>query len=102
MQPATPKSDSLLGPRSEDLRTTRAPPPGDGRGLSPRLAEILLHVLRGAPNKVIARDLGLSEHTAKEYISSILAFHGVRNRLELLLKLQGAPDDPLNAMSSPP
>jgi two-component system, NarL family, nitrate/nitrite response regulator NarL len=70
------------------------------RSLSPRLAEIQLHVLRGAPNKVIARDLGLSEHTVKEYISSILAFHSVRNRLELVLKLQGppAPDDPLDTV----
>lgn len=65
----------------------------DVRGLSPRLTEIQQHVLRGAPNKVIARDLGLSEYTVKEYISSILAFHGVRNRLELVLKLQGAPAD---------
>lgn len=65
----------------------------DTRSLSPRLAEIQQHVLRGAPNKVIARDLGLSEHTVKEYISSILAFHAVRNRLELVLKLQGPPGD---------
>jgi two-component system, NarL family, nitrate/nitrite response regulator NarL len=72
----------------------------DTRSLSPRLAEIQLHVLRGAPNKVIARDLGLSEHTVKEYISSILAFHSVRNRLELVLKLQGppVPDDPLDTV----
>ena len=85
-----PTLSSLMGERTSHA--------GEGRGLSPRLAEILQHVLRGAPNKVIARDLGLSEHTVKEYISSILAFHGVRNRLELVLKLQGSPDpqDPPN------
>ncbi len=89
-----------LPPALSGLMSERASPAGEGRGLSPRLAEILQHVLRGAPNKVIARDLGLSEYTVKEYISSILAFHGVRNRLELVLKLQGAPlpDDPQNTV----
>ena len=42
---------------------------------------------RGAPNKVIARTLGLSAHTVKEYVSSVLAFHGVTSRLDLVLKL---------------
>lgn len=62
--------------------------------LSPRLLDVQHHVLRGSPNKVIARDTGLSEHTVKEYISTILAFHDVRNRLELVLKLQGGTDAP--------
>jgi DNA-binding NarL/FixJ family response regulator len=44
-------------------------------------------LLRGAPNKLIARDLALSAHTVKEYVSSVLAFHGVNSRLGLVLKL---------------
>jgi two-component system, NarL family, nitrate/nitrite response regulator NarL len=56
------------------------------RGLSPRLEEVLQLVLKGQANKVIARELGISENTVKEYISSILAFHSVKNRLELVLK----------------
>lgn len=63
--------------------------PVPGRSLSPRLREVLSLVLRGASNKVIARHFGLSEYTVKEYMSSILAYHGVANRLELVLKLQG-------------
>lgn len=63
--------------------------PAPGRSLSPRLREVLGLVLRGASNKVIARHFGLSEYTVKEYMSSILAYHGVGNRLELVLKLQG-------------
>lgn len=63
--------------------------PTPGRSLSPRLREVLGLVLRGASNKVIARHFGLSEYTVKEYMSSILAYHGVANRLELVLKLQG-------------
>jgi len=57
------------------------------RSLSPRLHQVQELLLRGAANKVIARSLGLSDHTVKEYVSSVLAFHGVANRLELVLKL---------------
>jgi len=57
------------------------------RKLSPRLQQVRTHLLRGASNKVIARDLELSAHTVKEYVSSVLAFHGVTSRLELVLKL---------------
>lgn len=55
------------------------------RTLSPRLLEVEAQLLRGTPNKVIARELSLSDHTIKEYVSAVLAHHGVRNRLELVL-----------------
>lgn len=57
------------------------------RRLSPRLQQVQALLLRGAANKVIARELGLSDHTVKEYVSSVLAYHGVANRLELVLRL---------------
>ena len=57
------------------------------RRLSPRLQQVLDLLLRGAANKVIDRSLQLSDHTVKEYVSSVLTFHGVANRLELVLKL---------------
>lgn len=57
------------------------------RKLSPRLQQVQALLLRGAANKVIARELGLSDHTVKEYVSSVLAYHGVANRLELVLRL---------------
>ncbi|MBP8286335.1 MAG: response regulator transcription factor [Rhodoferax sp.] len=59
------------------------------RRLSPRLQQVQDLLLRGAANKVIARSLQLSDHTVKEYVSSVLTFHGVANRLELVLKLGG-------------
>ena len=64
--------------------TTADPMP---RKLSPRLQQVQALLLRGAANKVIARELGLSDHTVKEYVSSVLAYHGVGNRLELVLRL---------------
>ena len=63
--------------------------PAGVRGLSPRLRQVQELLLRGTPNKRIARELALSDHTVKEYVSSVLAFHGVVNRLELVLKLGG-------------
>jgi DNA-binding NarL/FixJ family response regulator len=57
------------------------------RRLSPRLQQVQALLQRGAANKVIARELGLSDHTVKEYVSSVLAYHGVANRLELVLRL---------------
>jgi two-component system, NarL family, nitrate/nitrite response regulator NarL len=57
------------------------------RKLSPRLLQVQSYLLRGASNKVIARDLQLSGHTIKEYVSSVLAFYGVASRIELVFKL---------------
>lgn len=59
--------------------------------LSPRLQQVQALLLRGLPNKLIARELGLSEHTVKEYCSSVLAYYGVANRLELVLRLRQTP-----------
>ena len=82
-----------LAAQIRELAEGNNPASSGARALSPRLQDVLQHVLRGSPNKVIARDMGLSAHTVKEYISSILAFHQVRNRLELVLKLRGLESD---------
>jgi len=60
--------------------------PDPAYALSPRLIQVQDFLMRGTPNKIIARELNLSVHTVKEYVSSILAYHGVSNRLSLVLK----------------
>ena len=67
--------------------------PAAARQMSPRLHQVQELLLRGVANKVIARELNLSAHTVKEYVSSVLAFHGVNSRLNLVLKL--ATDPPM-------
>jgi two-component system, NarL family, nitrate/nitrite response regulator NarL len=57
------------------------------RKLSPRMLQVQSYLLRGASNKVIARELQLSAHTIKGYVSSVLAYYGAANRLELVLML---------------
>jgi DNA-binding NarL/FixJ family response regulator len=53
---------------------------------SPRQKEVLMCLCRGLPTKSIARDLCLSEHTVKDYISSIFQILKVNNRTEAVIK----------------
>jgi NarL family two-component system response regulator YdfI len=50
--------------------------------LTPREAEVLALLADGLGNKAIARRLGISEHTAKFHVASILGKLGVRTRTE--------------------
>ena len=44
--------------------------------------DVLRCVVQGKPNKVIARELDISEGTVKAHLSSVLHALGVRNRTE--------------------
>lgn len=73
-----------------------APPPIDTRtvpGLSSRESEILLHVIRGSSNKVIARALGIAEATVKIHVKGIFRKIGVANRTQAAFHVfnQGRP-----------
>jgi two-component system, NarL family, nitrate/nitrite response regulator NarL len=57
-------------------------PLGDGRGLSTREQEILHLLTQGAPNKVIARHLGVAEATVKVHIKAILRKIRAQNRTQ--------------------
>ena len=54
--------------------------------LSPRQRDVLARLARGMPAKSIARDLGLSEHTVKEYTAALFLTLGVHNRTEAVIK----------------
>jgi DNA-binding CsgD family transcriptional regulator len=52
---------------------TNASPPADGNvPLTPRELEVLALLVEGASNKMIARRLGISVHTAKFHVGSLL------------------------------
>ena len=53
--------------------------------LTPREREVLALIGRGMPNKLIARELSLSEKTVKAHVSSILAKLGVTDRTQAAL-----------------
>jgi len=54
--------------------------------LSPRQRDVLRGLCRGLPTKSIARDLSLSEHTVKEYITAVFRLLNVHNRTEAVIK----------------
>ncbi len=53
-----------------------------GETLTPRESEVLSMAAAGSPNKTIAGELALSEHTVKLYMHRIIGKLGVRNRTE--------------------
>jgi NarL family two-component system response regulator LiaR len=53
--------------------------------LTPREHDVLALIGRGMPNKLIARELSLSEKTVKAHVSSILAKLGVTDRTQAAL-----------------
>jgi DNA-binding NarL/FixJ family response regulator len=58
---------------------------GDGEPLdrlTPREREVLELIGRGFPNKLIARELGLSEKTVKTHVGHVLAKLGVTDRTQ--------------------
>jgi two-component system nitrate/nitrite response regulator NarL len=68
-------------------RKPRARPPNtdlrsDGAHLSPREKELLSHLTAGRSNKLIARDLGITEATVKVHLKSVLRKIRVDNRTQ--------------------
>jgi len=54
-------------------------------GLSARQREVLDLLLKGLPNKLIARKLDISENTTKIHVSSVLRALGVTSRTQALI-----------------
>ena len=53
-----------------------------GEELTPREVEVLSLLSEGIPNKTIARRLGISEHTVKFHVGSVLSKLGASSRTE--------------------
>ena len=56
-------------------------------GLTVRQADVLKLLVQGKPNKLICRDLKLSEGTVKVHVSAILRALNVRNRTQVVIEL---------------
>jgi DNA-binding NarL/FixJ family response regulator len=56
-------------------------------GLTVRQADVLKLLVEGKPNKLICRDLRLSEGTVKVHVSAILRALNVRNRTQVVIEL---------------
>ena len=73
--------------RMLDQDAAMAPAPhADASGLTPRQRDVLRALSRGQPNKLIARELGLTEGTVKIHIAAILRALQARNRTEAVVR----------------
>jgi DNA-binding NarL/FixJ family response regulator len=60
---------------------------GDALGLTPRQADVLKLLVQGKPNKIICRQLRLSEGTVKVHVSAILKRLNVQSRTQAVAEL---------------
>jgi two-component system nitrate/nitrite response regulator NarL len=56
-----------------------------GNALTPRQIEVLIYLCEGKSNKLIARELEMSENTVRVHVSAILSTLGAVNRSEAIL-----------------
>jgi DNA-binding NarL/FixJ family response regulator len=82
----------LGGGRQVTRDIAPAPPqvdgvPAQGLGLTQRQAEVLRLLMQVKPNKLICRDLRLSEGTVKVHVSAILKALNVHSRAQVIAEL---------------
>ena len=83
--------DALLAPRltrrliQTYLRRSDAGPPARALRLTSRQSDVVRLVARGWSNADIAVELHLAESTVKGYVSDVLAAHGLRDRVQLVV-----------------
>ena len=79
-----PPSEVAHGDFHDDELAEEETPDQPRPALSPREAEVLALLAEGAPNKVIARRLNISVHTAKFHVAAILIKLGAANRTDAI------------------
>jgi DNA-binding NarL/FixJ family response regulator len=63
----------------------RSAPSVESLGLSPRQTDVLGYLLKGMPNKLIAREMGLSIETVKDHVAAVLRALKVSSRTQAVL-----------------
>ena len=58
----------------------------DTLGLSARQTEVLKWIAKGAPNKVICRELGLAERTVKTHVTAVFRALKVTSRTQAAIE----------------
>jgi DNA-binding NarL/FixJ family response regulator len=76
---------SPLDPRAARSLLEAKSAPDPLAGVSPREREVFGLLLDGMPNKLIARQLGISEKTVKSHLTSIFREIGVTDRVQAIL-----------------
>lgn len=97
---AAPGQAAPHAPSQPGEAAPEAAPPGleAAFGLTMRELQVLASLRQGRANKQIARDLDISENTAKMHVRRILAKLKVKNRIEAVLMLQSRPEGALPSL----
>jgi DNA-binding NarL/FixJ family response regulator len=82
---AAARGDSPLSPKAARAIVAARSEQNKEPELSAREREVLICVAGGLPNKLIARDLGISEKTVKAHLTSIFQQIGVTDRTQAAL-----------------
>lgn len=70
---------------TQGARHQQAVPSFDALGLSKRQADVLGYLLKGMPNKLIAREMKLSVETVKDHVAAVLRALKVSSRTQAVL-----------------
>lgn len=77
----------------------------EGLSLTPRQTDVLALLLQGKPNKIIARELGVSVETIKDHVAAVLKVLGVSSRTQAVLAvgqmMQRQPDAHFSTWRAP-
>ncbi len=71
-----------------ESKTNQKPIPGEAEGFSAREIQILSELSQGQPDKLIARQTGLSAHGVRYHLKNIYSKMGVENRLQAITRAQ--------------
>ena len=87
MRPGPAEAPPPLEPHTGGLPVAppTAPPSLEALGLSRRQADVLAFLLQGLPNKLIAREMGISVDTVKDHVAAVLRALGVASRTQAVL-----------------
>lgn len=109
--PSEPVPTVAGNPRLQQIQQAASAPgfqtPGslEGLSLTPRQTDVLALLLQGKPNKIIARELGVSVETIKDHVAAVLKALGVSSRTQAVLAvgqmLQRQPDAQFSTWRSP-
>jgi DNA-binding NarL/FixJ family response regulator len=75
----------VVGEHAQDSSLPGATSPLAEIGLTPRQTDVLALLLKGLPNKLIARELNLSVETVKDHVAAVLRALNVSSRTQAVL-----------------
>ncbi len=74
-----------IGRSAGIARRQEEAPSFESLGLSRRQSDVLAHLLKGMPNKLIAREMGISIETVKDHVAAVLRALNVSSRTQAVL-----------------